>query len=88
MKKMRDWRTRTDSFAAVWPEMEEQLREAPGLEALTLFEATVSRTVSARAVTDPPAAGAVWRGFLDPRERSFSRRCIGPGCNANPISPP
>ena len=33
----RSWRTRQDSFAEVWPEVHEQLQEAPGLEARTLF---------------------------------------------------
>ena len=33
----RTWRTREDLFAEVWPEVHEQLREAPGLEAKTLF---------------------------------------------------
>jgi hypothetical protein len=33
----RSWRTREDPFAEVWPEVHEQLQEAPGLEAKTLF---------------------------------------------------
>jgi hypothetical protein len=33
----RTWRTREDLFAEVWPEVHEQLLEAPGLEAKTLF---------------------------------------------------
>ena len=33
----RRWRTRKDPFAEVWPEVHEQLAEAPGLEAKTLF---------------------------------------------------
>jgi hypothetical protein len=33
----RTWRTRADLFAEVWPEVHEQLGEAPGLEAKTLF---------------------------------------------------
>ena len=33
----RDWRTRPDPFAEVWPELEEQLQLNPGLEAKTLF---------------------------------------------------
>ena len=33
----RTWRTREDPFAEVWPEVHEQLEEAPGLEAKTLF---------------------------------------------------
>ena len=34
----RAWRTRPDPFAAVWPEIEARLRDAPGLWARTLFE--------------------------------------------------
>ena len=33
----RTWRTRADQFAEVWPEVHEQLQEAPGLEAKTLL---------------------------------------------------
>ena len=33
----RIWRTREDPFAEVWPEVHEQLQDAPGLEAKTLF---------------------------------------------------
>ena len=33
----RTWRTRVDRFAEVWPEVFEQLGEAPGLQATTLF---------------------------------------------------
>lgn len=39
----RDWRTRQDPFAAHWPELEAQLRDAPGLEAKTLLEALMAR---------------------------------------------
>jgi Mu transposase-like protein len=38
VKRMdRDWRTRTDPFTDVWPQLEEQLALNPGLEAKTLF---------------------------------------------------
>jgi hypothetical protein len=38
VKRMdRNWRTRPDPFADVWPHLEEQLRLSPGLEAKTLF---------------------------------------------------
>ena len=38
MTKERDWRTREDPFAEHWPDVEALLKEAPGLEAKTLFE--------------------------------------------------
>src|SRR5947199_6694209 len=34
----RDYRTRPDPFATVWPQLEELLRLNPGLEARTLFD--------------------------------------------------
>src|SRR5271154_452731 len=34
----RNWRTRSDKFSAVWPEVHEQLKDAPALMAKTLFE--------------------------------------------------
>jgi hypothetical protein len=38
VKRMdRDWRTRPDPFAEIWPELHEQLTLNPGLEAKTLF---------------------------------------------------
>lgn len=37
-KTERDWRTRQDPFDKVWPQIEEQLRLNPGLQAKTLFQ--------------------------------------------------
>jgi hypothetical protein len=39
MKAERHWRTRQDGFAEVWPEIQEQLRSTPALEAKTLLAA-------------------------------------------------
>jgi hypothetical protein len=39
MRAERHWRTRKDEFADVWPEVEAQLAENPGLEAKTVFAA-------------------------------------------------
>lgn len=39
LKSARHWRTRRDEFTGVWPEVSEQLRTNPALEAKTLFEA-------------------------------------------------
>jgi transposase len=38
-KQPRQYRTRADPFASVWPEIEAMLEQAPGLEAVTIFEA-------------------------------------------------
>ena len=37
VKATHDWRTRQDPFEEVWPQVEEQLRLNPGLQAKTLF---------------------------------------------------
>jgi transposase len=37
-RKPRQYRTRPDPFAAIWPEIEALLEQAPGLEAMTIFE--------------------------------------------------
>src|ERR1039457_4656324 len=39
MRAARHWPTRKDEFADVWPEVETQLTENPGLEAKTVFAA-------------------------------------------------
>lgn len=38
LKGEREWRTRTDPFAEVWPSIQRQVEESPGLEAKTLLE--------------------------------------------------
>lgn len=38
VQQERDWRTREDPFAEVWPAVRQQIEESPGLEAKTLFE--------------------------------------------------
>lgn len=45
-KQPRKYRTRPDPFAAVWPEIETMLEQAPGLEAVTIFEALRRRADS------------------------------------------
>ena len=42
-KSPRQYRTRPDPFALVWPEIEAMLEQAPGLEAVTIFEALKGR---------------------------------------------
>ena len=39
----RAYRTRLDPFAAIWPEIEALLVQAPGLEAVTIFETLRAR---------------------------------------------
>jgi len=42
-KSPRQYRTRPDPFVAVWPEIEAMLEQAPGLEAVTIFEVLQGR---------------------------------------------
>ena len=46
-KTTRDWRTKPDPFAGVWPEVAAKLAEAPELEAKALFEWLRQHGVSA-----------------------------------------
>jgi hypothetical protein len=38
-----DWRTREDPFVEHWPEVEARLKDAPGLEAKTVFALLVDK---------------------------------------------
>jgi hypothetical protein len=61
VKRMdRNWRTRTDPFADVWPQVQELLRLNPGLEAKTIF-ADLQRRFPGR--------------FADGQLRTLQRRC-------------
>jgi Mu transposase, C-terminal domain len=61
VKRMnRNWRTRTDPFAEVWPDIEQLLRLNPGLEAKTIF-ADLQRRFPGR--------------FADGQLRTLQRRC-------------
>lgn len=42
-KSPRQYRTRPDPFVAVWPEIEAMLEQAPGLEAVTIFQVLQGR---------------------------------------------
>jgi transposase len=82
MKKPRDWRTREDPFTDVWPEVEALIKEAPGLEALTVFEDLHRRypgkfqhgqlrTLQRRI--------RVWRGLSGPDAEVFFSQVHQPG---------
>jgi hypothetical protein len=43
LREPRDWRTRKDPFEQEWPEIAARLKEAPELEAKTLFEELIHR---------------------------------------------
>ena len=82
LKKARHWRTRPDAFAEVWPEMEAMLREAPELEALTLFEDLQRRRSGEfqdRAVRTLQRRIRTWRGLHGPEGEVFFPQVHHPG---------
>jgi hypothetical protein len=69
-KRPHDWRTRTDPFEAVWDDVQQQLKESPGLQAKTIFQSlqrqhpgrfqdgqlrTLQRKIKQWRATDGPA---------------------------------
>jgi len=85
MKQPRDWRTREDSFETVWPEVEAQLKEAPGLEALTLFE-DLQRRYPGRfqdgQLRTLQRRVRAWRGLYGPDAEVFFPQVHQPGQQA------
>src|SRR5579863_6154470 len=89
VKAARHWRTRPDGFAEVWPDISEQLRTNPALEAKTIFEA-LKRQYPDRFADGScePCNVGLKRGVPQkgrPR-KCTSCRSIGPGSCASPIS--
>ncbi len=68
----RSWRTRADPFVDVWPEVEQMLVDAPGLEAKTVFDALQSKHPNQ---------------FVDGQVRSLQRRCGSGGRLVAPTRP-
>lgn len=82
MKQPRDWRTRHDPFVDVWPEAEGLLREAPGLEALTIFEELQRRHPSRfqeGQLRTLQRRVRVWRGLYGPDQEVFFPQVHVPG---------
>jgi transposase len=82
VKEPRNWRTRFDPLAAVWPELEAQLQQAPKLEGRTLLEwlqqrypgqypDTVLRTLQRRVRR--------WRALAGPSKEVFFSQVHEPG---------
>jgi hypothetical protein len=82
MKRPRDWQTRTDPFAEVWGEVEGMLREAPKLEALTIFEELGRRYAGrfqAGQLRTLQRRVRVWRGLYGPEREVFFPQVHRPG---------
>lgn len=82
MKRPRDWRTRADPFAKVWAEVEGLLGEAPGLEALTIFEELERRypgRFQAGQLRTLQRRVRVWRGLYGPEREVFFPQVHRPG---------
>jgi hypothetical protein len=82
LKERREWRTREDPFEADWPALAERLKDAPELEAKTLFEVLIAeqperyepgqlRTLQ-RRVSD-------WRAKYGPDKEVFFAQVHRPG---------
>ena len=84
LKKPRNWRTRPDAFGEEWPEIETMLREAPGLEAVTLFE-DLQRRRSGQfqdgQLRTLQRRVRAWRGLHGPEAEVFFPQVHHPGVN-------
>jgi hypothetical protein len=79
MKAPRDWRTREDPFAGIWPEVEALLKEAPGLQALTIFQ-DLQRRYPGRFMDGQlqtlQRRIRAWRGLYGPDQEVGSLRTV------------
>ena len=82
MKTPRDWRTREDPFAGVWPEVEALLKDAPELQALTIFE-SLQRRYPGRfqdgQLRTLQRRIRVWRGLYGPDQEVYFPQTHHPG---------
>jgi hypothetical protein len=82
MKKERHWRTREDPFGEVWGEVEALLSQAPGLEALTIFE-ELQRRHPGRfpdgQLRTLQRQVRVWRGLYGPDQEVYFAQVHEPG---------
>ncbi len=82
MKQPRDWRTREDPFVSVWPEVKVRLEQAPGLEALTLFEDLQKRhpgKFQDGQLRTMQRRVRAWRGLYGPDKEVFFPQVHKPG---------
>ena len=78
----RDWRTRQDPFADIWPEAEALLSDAPELQALTVFQ-ELQRRYPGRfqdgQLRTLQRRIRVWRGLYGPDQEVFFPQTHHPG---------
>lgn len=82
MKKPRGWRTREDPFTDVWPEVEALIKEAPRLEALTVFQDLQRRypeKFQDGQLRTLQRRMRVWRGLSGPDSEVFFPQVHQPG---------
>jgi hypothetical protein len=82
LNKPHTWRTREDPVEAIWPEAERRLKDAPGLEALTLFEDLMAKhpgKVDPRALRTFRRRVARWRQQYGPPLEVFFPQERDPG---------
>ena len=81
-KSPRQYRTRLDPFVGVWPEIEAMLEQAPGLEAVTIFEALKGRaelSFSDGQLRTLPRRIRRWRASQGPEREVFFPQQHRPG---------
>jgi hypothetical protein len=78
----RTWRTREDPFADIWPEVEVLLKDAPGLQALTIFQ-ELQRRYPAQfqdgQLRTLQRRVRVWRGLYGPDQEVYFPQQHHPG---------
>jgi len=82
MKAPRDWRTREDPFADVWPEVEVLIKEAPNLQVLTIFQELQRRypgKFQDGQLRTLQRGIRVWRGLYGPDQEVFFPQNHQPG---------
>jgi hypothetical protein len=82
MRPDRDWRTREDAFADIWPEVEVLLKDVPGLQALTIFQ-DLQRRYPAKfqdgQLRTLQRRVRVWRGLYGPDQEVYFPQQHHPG---------
>jgi hypothetical protein len=82
MKTPRTWRTREDPFSDIWPEVEALVKDAPGLQALTIFQ-ELQRRYPAQfqdgQLRTLQRRIRVWRGLYGPDQEVYFPQQHHPG---------
>ena len=89
LRRPRDWRTRTELFEEVWPEVKELLERDAGLQAKTVFEELGRRypgRFQAGQLRTLQRRFRRWRALRGPPREVYFRRSIALGSRRSRIS--